>query len=74
MRQEVGSELAKEMRNLVGKEMGKEVEKQEGGGGGRRREEDLGEAGRSWEELGGTENITINFIMQNVQLFLFRIQ
>ena len=49
--------------------------KEEGeGGGGRRTWEKLGGAGRSWEELGGAENITINFIMQNVQLLLFRIQ
>ena len=67
-------EVRKEGGMEMGKEVGTEVEKQEGGGGGRRREEDLGEAGRSWEELGGAENITINFIMQNVQLLLFRIQ
>ena len=49
----------------------------EGGGeAGRRRgrEEEGGGGRRTWEKLGGAENITINFIMQNVQLLLFRIQ
>ena len=47
-----------------GRRWGSRKEEGEGGGG----------PGRSWEELGGAENITSNFIMQNVQLLLFRIQ
>ena len=75
----MGKEVRREVGAEMGKELGKEVEKQEGGGEERRREEEEegGGPGRSWKELrgaGGTENITINFILQNVQFVLFSIQ